>query len=302
MENGVQNWLHQCSLPDGTELQEHTLKTERNMIIGDRCTIDYGLKGEDIIVCEFCTLNGSVIADGDVRIDNWCEINGDVIVAEDAYLGEGVKVHGRLIVQGDLDIGDNVQIDRGFEAKGWISIRNPMPVIVYLLLYVMTLLKMEDQNEIEDALSELFGDEDEEDQNEKAPLLIPSGSHLDMKVFSVPAAMSIGDGCRLHGNIRANSVDVGNGTTIFGSLRAHGTIGIGPETKVHGNVEGEDEVMIAEQVRILGDVVADSLVLHEEARVDGVIRAPQGVRIDRKAENNGDESSENSGIGQPELC
>ncbi|QYZ78931.1 acyltransferase [Methanofollis formosanus] len=301
MESGVQDWLHQCSLPDGTELQEHTLKTERNMIIGDRCTIDYGLKGEDIIVCEFCTLNGSVIADGDVRIDNWCEINGDVVVAGDAYLGEGVKIHGRLIVQGDLDIGDNVQIDRGFEAKGWISIRNPMPVIVYLLLYVMTLLKIEDPNELEKALSDLFGDE-EEDQNDTAPLLIPPNARLDMKVFSVPAPMCIGSGCRLHGNIKANSVEVGNGTTIFGSLRAHGAVGIGTGTMVHGNVEGEDEVTVAERVRILGDVVATSLVLHEEARIDGVIRAPKGVRIDRNAENNGDESSGNSGTGQPELC
>ncbi|MDD3623058.1 MAG: polymer-forming cytoskeletal protein [Methanofollis sp.] len=302
MENGVQDWLHQCSLPDSTELQEHTLKTERNVIIGDRCTIDYGLKGNDIIVCEFCTLNGSVIADGDVRIDNWCEINGDVIVANDAYFGEGVKIHGRLVVQGDLDIGDNVQIDRGFEAKGWISIRNPMPVIVYLLVYVMTLLKIEENGDIESALAELFGEDEEECSDEEMPLLIPPNSNLNMKVFSIPAPMSIGNGCRLHGNIRADSVEVGSDTTIFGSLRAHGTIDIGRQTMVHGKVEGKETVNIAERVRILGDVVASSLVLHENAHVDGTIRAPEGVRIIRNGEKVSNETTHDPGTEQPEVC
>ncbi|TAJ43479.1 acyltransferase [Methanofollis fontis] len=278
MESGVQDWLHQCSLPDGTELQEHTLKTGNNIIIGDRCRIDYGLKGKDIIVCELCTLNGSVVADGDVRIDNWCEINGDVIAGEDAFLGEGVKIHGRLIVHGDLDIGDNVTIDRGFEAKGWISIRNPMPVIVYLLLYVMTLLKIENPDEIDSALDEIF---EEEDMSDESPLIIPPGSEMNMKVFSIPAPTHIGDHCRLHGNIRAQTVEVGEDTIIFGSLRAGGAIGIGRRTQVHGNVEGGGEVTVAPAVHILGDAAGLSLALHEEALVEGMIRAPRGVRIER---------------------
>jgi len=282
MESGVQDWLHQCSLPHGTELQEHTLKTENNIIVGDRCAIDYGLKGKDVIVCEFCTLNGSVVADGDVRIDNWCEINGDVIAGEDAYLGEGVKIHGRLIVRGDLDIGDKVLIDRGFEAKGWISIRNPMPVFIYLLLYVMTLLKIDNPDEIDSALDELFGEEDPEDET---PLVIPPGSSLDLKVFSVPAAMKIGEHCRLHGNIRAKAVAVGDNTTIFGSLRASGPIGIGRMTQIHGNVEGGGEVSVAPTAHVLGDVAGLSLVLHEDALVEGMIRAPEGVRIERGGES-----------------
>ncbi|MDK2975154.1 MAG: hypothetical protein PWP08_1525 [Methanofollis sp.] len=278
MESGVQDWLHQCSLPDGTELQEHTLKTEKNIIIGDRCTIDYGVEGKDVIVCEFCTLNGSVVADGDVRIDNWCEINGDVIAGEDAYLGESVKIHGRLIVRGDLDIGDKVQIDRGFEAKGWISIRNPMPVIVYLILYVMTLLKIDNPDEIDSALNELFG---EEDPGDDTPLVIPPGSKLDMKIFSVPAAMRIGERCRLHGNIRANAVIVRDETTVFGSLRARGAIEIGRKTQIHGDVEGGGKVSVAPTAHILGDVAGLSLSLHEDALVEGMIRAPNGVRIER---------------------
>jgi predicted acyltransferase (DUF342 family) len=279
MEDGAQDWMYQCSLPDGTELQEHTLKTGNTIIIGDRCAIDYGLKGGDIVVCEFCILNGSVIADGDVRIDNWCEVNGDVIAAADAYLGEGVKIHGKLFVQGDLNIGDNVQIDRGFEAKGWISIRNPMPVIAYLILYVMTLLKIDNPDEIDDALKKIFGDE--EDNADETPLLIPPSSSLDMKVFSVPTRMTVGNGCRLHGNIRASSVTVGRDNTIFGSLRAGGLIRVGDGTQVHGDVEGGEEVTVAPGVHILGNVVGRTLALDENARIDGTIRAPEGVRFER---------------------
>ncbi|WP_298666930.1 polymer-forming cytoskeletal protein [uncultured Methanofollis sp.] len=282
MEDGIQDWIYQCSFPDGTELQEHTLKTGNTIIVGDRCTIDYGLKGKDVVVCEFTTLNGGIYADGDVRIDNWCEVNGDVIAAGDAYLGEGVKIHGKLFVQGDLDVGDNVHIERGFEAKGWISIRNPMPVIAYLILYVMTLLKMDNPDEIDGALKEIFGgDEDDEDEN---PLLIPPSSTIDMKVFSVPTMMTIGNCCRLHGNIKAASVVTGRDNTIFGSLRAGGLIRVGDGTQVHGNVEGGDEVAVAPGVHILGNVTGRTLALDENARVDGTIRAPEGIRFEREVQ------------------
>lgn len=105
METGEQNWFERCILPDNTELQEHTLKTDRIIVIGDRCKIDYGLEGSEIVVCEFSMINGDIHAGGDVRIDNFCEIQGDVYTTEDAYLGEGVKIKGRLIVNGIWILG-----------------------------------------------------------------------------------------------------------------------------------------------------------------------------------------------------
>jgi predicted acyltransferase (DUF342 family) len=156
-----------------------------------------------------------------------------------------------------------------------------MPVFIYLLLYVMTLLKIDNPDEIDSALDELFGEEEPEDET---PLVIPPGSSLDMKVFSVPAAMRIGERCRLHGNIRANAVTVGEYTTIFGSLRAGGPVGIGRKAQIHGNVEGGGEVSVAPTAHILGDVAGLSLSLHEDALVEGMIRAPNGVRIERGGE------------------
>jgi predicted acyltransferase (DUF342 family) len=286
MERSVSDWLMQCSLPDNTELQEHILKTDRCIVIGDRSKIDYGLQGEDIVICEFCTINGNILADGDVRIDNFCEIRGDVVSRQDAYLGEGVTIQGRLIVSGDLDIGDNVIIEKGFEAKGWISIRNPMPVIAYIVLYLVALLGIEKEEELNNFMKELFGDDDDDDddgQVAEAPLMIPTASILTMEIFSVPGAMTIGTKCRLHGNIRADSIQVLEEATIFGSLKAKDRVTISDRTAVHGDVTGGGAVQIGAGVHILGDVRCGSLVLHENARVDGTIRAPEGVRIEREA-------------------
>ncbi|MDD1659832.1 MAG: acyltransferase, partial [Methanomicrobiales archaeon] len=114
----VEEWLSTCFLPDGTELQERTLKTAYSMVIGDRCVVDYGLSADDIIVCEFSTVNGDVVAENDVRIDNFCEVEGNVVAGADAFIGEGVKIGGKLVVRGNLDIGDNVHIAKGLDAKG----------------------------------------------------------------------------------------------------------------------------------------------------------------------------------------
>lgn len=281
MEGGVRDLLTQCSLPDDTELQEHTLKTSRGIVIGDRCTIDYGLRGDEIIVCEFSSINGSIEADSDVRIDNFCEVVGDVITEQDAYLGEGVKIRGRLIVAGDLDIGDNVQIEKGFEAKGWISIRNPMPVIAYLILYLVTLLGLEKEEEINALMEKLFGSDEEEQKTPEIPLVIPAHSTLTMETFSVPGKIVIGDRCRLHGNIRAEVIEAGEESLVFGSLRADNSVVIGMNTTVHGDVVAGGAVTVKVGCHILGNIRCGSLELHEEALIDGIIKAPEGVRIER---------------------
>jgi len=276
---GDHDWIRICNLPDQTELQERTLKTGLDIVIGDRCQIDYGLSGNDVVVCEFSKIDGDIVAAGDVRIDNWCEVAGDVIVEEDAYLGEGVKIQGKLVVKGDLDIGDNVQIARGFEAKGWISIRNPMPVIIYIMMYLVAVLGIEKQEELDAVLQKLFGDDE---TPATTPLMIPAGAVLNMQTFSVPESMAIGAGCRLHGNIRAGSIAVREGTTIFGSLHVKEDASIARGTVIHGDVQSEGDVVVEQEVHILGDVSCRGLTLHETARVDGVIRAPAGLTIERR--------------------
>ena len=280
MELDVSTWISHCFLPDHTELQEHTLKTASDLVIGDRCQIDYGLEGADIVICEFCKINGNIISSGDVRIDNWCEVFGDVIADEDAYIGEGVKIHGKLIVRGDLDIGDNVTIEKGFEAKGWIVIRNPIPVIMYLLLYLITVLNLDRDDKVDEVLQELFGDDDMMKGN---PLRIPPGSTLNMQVFSVPHSVEIGSECRLHGNIRSETIQVHEATTIFGSLRALKSIAVGSSTTIHGDISTDGSIQVEKEAHILGNASAGNLTMHEDARIDGLIKAPNGLKIQRTA-------------------
>lgn len=276
---GDHDWNRACTLPDHTELQERTLKTGQDIVIGERCRIDYGLSGNDVVVCEFSRINGNITAGGDVRIDNWCEVAGDVVVEEDAYLGEGVKIQGKLVVKGDLDIGDNVQIERGFEAKGWISIRNPMPVIIYIMMYLVAVLGIEKEDELDAVLQKLLGDEE---APAATPLMIPAGAVLNMQTFSVPERMTVGAGCRLHGNIRAESIAIREETTVFGSLHLREGASIARGSVIHGDVQSDGDVTVEQEVHILGNVSCRGLTLHEDARVDGVIRAPGGLKIERR--------------------
>lgn len=270
--------LDRCLIPDRTELQEHTLVTDRMVLIGDHSRIDYGISGVEVVIAEFCRINGAVTAAGDIRIDNWTEVAGNVTTDADAFLGEGVRIAGRLSVTGDLDIGDNVQIEQGFEAHGWIQIRNPLPVLVYFMLYLMAMLRFEREDEVERFMAEVLG---EDDGPIEQPLVVPTGAVFDMERLEVPGVMAIGSYCRLHGNVRARTVEIGTATTLFGSVRASERVVIGPGTVVHGTVASGGSIVVAPGAHVLGDLDGRMIEVHERALVDGTMRAPGGLRITR---------------------
>ncbi len=277
MEIDSRTLLSRGFFPDHTVLEERTLVTEGDLVVGDRSQIQYGLEGENMAICEFCRIEGDITAHGELRIDNFCEIQGDVTAEENAFLGEGVHIHGKLTVLGDMDIGDNVQIDRGFEAKGWIVIRNPMPVILYLLLYLMALLKLEREEEVEKFLSQLAADEP------ASPLLIPPRTILSTDGLTVSAPLTIGAHNRLHGTVRADTVDVGHHSVLFGSVRSAGNVTIGEQAIVHGEVVSGEKVQLDRGATLLASVFSPTLEMHEEAHVEGLIKAPEGLRIRRGA-------------------
>jgi predicted acyltransferase (DUF342 family) len=249
-------------------------------VVGEFCQIDYGLRGADIYVGESSKIREYVWAGGDVRIGNWCEVGNDVVAKQDAYIGEGVKIAGKLVVNGTLDIGEKVEIKEGFEAKGNVEIRNPMPVFLFIIIYLMTLLRIENEKELDRIIDDLFS---EDQEKMEIPLMIPARSKLNLNLFAVPSTMKIGKGCRLHGNIRAGSIYVQENTVIFGSLRAKYRITVVDGVTVHGNVESGSTVYVKKGAHILGDVIAKSIVLHEEAKIDGTIEAPHGMQIVRGA-------------------
>jgi len=267
--------LSELAIPDGTTVEEHDLVTDGDVVVGGQSTVEFGVRGRSVIADERVRFGGHIEAEGDCRLDMWCDVTDNVLVGEDAYIGERVHIGGELRVAGDLDIGDDVDIEDGFEANGWIVIRNPMPTIVFLFVYLSQLLRIGEDEAAEEVLSELLGEDDEYE-----PLLIPRGASVSDDAWRVSTPAVIGDDCRLHGNIRAESLEVGRDNVVFGSLRAREGVVLGKGSEIKGDVTTRDgDVRIGPGVKVWGDISADTVELHENATIDGKIRASEEMRM-----------------------
>ncbi|WP_254524689.1 polymer-forming cytoskeletal protein [Natrinema caseinilyticum] len=264
--------LDSLVVPDGTEAQERDLVTDGDVLVGGRATVEFGVRGRNVLAGEASEFGGAIEADGDCRLDMWCDVTGNVLVGQDAYIGERVHIGGELKVAGDLDIGDDVEIEEGFEANGWIVIRNPMPTIVFLFVYLKHLLLIGEEDAAQRLISNLVDEAD--DDPEAEPLVIPRNATVGDDAWRVSTPATIGSDCRLHGNVRAETIDVGSESNIFGSLRARGDVTVGEGTRIHGDLTTRDgDVTIERDARILGDVSCADLELGPDAEIDGTIRA-----------------------------
>ncbi|WP_240664281.1 polymer-forming cytoskeletal protein [Methanosarcina sp. MSH10X1] len=237
---------------------------------------------------EGVSVSGDIAASSDIRIDMWSKMGSRVEVGRNAYLGEFVTIDGKLLVEGDLDVGKEVKIRGGFEAKGWIVVRNPVPVIIFLFLYIREMMRLGKGEEIEKAVEELFDDSEEIQGFEgKEPgeniLIIPAGAKLSPETIEVTGGAVIGNNCLLIGNIRAQAVETGKKLTLKGSIYSESKIDIGENGTVYGNLYSKGQVQIGRNSRVFGGIKADSVLLHENARVDGTIKAPSGVSFLRDA-------------------
>ncbi len=269
--------IDRLAIPDGTTVEEHDLVTDGDVLVGGQSTVEFGVRGQNLIAGERVRFGGDIEMEGDCRLDMWCSVGGNVLVGSDAYLGERVEVEGRLVVGGDLDIGDDVDIDEGFEANGWIVIRNPMPTIVFFFVYLTHLLRLGEEEEAEELIEEFSTDPDDD------PIRIPRSARVSDDAWRVSTPAEIGDECRLHGNIRASEIAVGEDNNVFGSLRAKGDITVGSGTTIHGDVTTRGgDVMVDADATILGDVSGDDIEIHQDADVEGTIRARGAMRLGRK--------------------
>ena len=267
--------LDRLQIPDGTTVEEHDLVAKGDVVVGGQSTVEFGVRGRNVYAGERVRFGGDIEADGDCRLDVWCDVEGNVLVGGDAYLGERVHVGGQLIVSGDLDIGDDVDIEEGFEANGWIVIRNPMPTVVFLFVYLSQLLRLGRDEDAEEVVDEFLTDD-----REHEPVLLPRGARVSDDAWKVSTPATVGADCRLHGNIRAESIEVGRGTELFGSLRAKGGIEVAADAVIHGDVTTRGgDVTIGAEAHIRGDVACENLDLHDDAEVDGAIRARGAMNI-----------------------
>jgi len=258
-------------------MEEHSIIVDGDVLVGNYAELGFGLIGNSVVAGEHVKINGNILSESDVRIDLWSEITGDVRTKTDAYLGEFVNIKGKLHAAGSLDVGNNVKIDGGYDVKGWIIVRNPLPILMFIFFYMMALLQMGKQEEVEKALEDLFSD----DSPAGRVMSIPNKTKMDLDMIKTTSRAVIGNHCRLLGNIRARSMSMGNKVTLFGSVRTTGGIVTGSGCTIHGNLDSREKVRVGRNCRILGKITADSVILHESSKADGKLIAANGITIEQ---------------------
>jgi len=255
------------------------ITTTGDVVIGDRSLLRFGVNTDGrIFVGEHVIIDGVLHSANDVRVDIFSSIGGDIHCGGNVFLGEKVKVKGKLSLKGDLDVGDSVQIEKGFEAKGWINIRSPIPVVIYIFVYLLQLLKMGRSEEIERILEELEQSEGETIPISESFLFIPDNSLISVSNSKIEGSLSIGKECKLLGNYDTKgNISIEEKTEILGSLKATGNIFCGTRVKIHGTIASNGIVNISDFVEIIGDISGDEITLSKTAVVHGKLIGKKGV-------------------------
>lgn len=267
-------------IPDGTRFEEHTLLAPGDVVLGNYCKVEFGIHTDQrIFAGENAKIQGRLHSGAEIRLDHFCLVQGDVDAKANVFLGEKARIEGKLIVGGDLDVGDDVAITKGFEAKGWINIRSPVPIVMYLFLYLMELLRMGRGDEVDRILKEIEDARETIQIGEKF-LYLPDRSSLGLQQSSIHGNFFVGRDCRILGNyrIRGNAT-VGPGSKLYGALRAEGTVRLQATSEVQGTLEATGKAIIGEGCRVLGDVRAQEVEMYPSSVVDGRIVAPGGVKF-----------------------
>lgn len=265
-------------IPDGTTIEEDCIQTTGDVIIGDRCLVQYGIKTDGrIFVGEHVIIDGDLKATGDIRVDIFTRIRGNVESDQNVYLGEKVNVDGKLSVTGDLDVGDSVNVKEGFEAKGWINIRSPVPMVIYIFIYLMQLLRMGHSEEIERILQEL-----EEHEGEPIPiseifLFVPNNAMIG-KNSKTDGNLRIGKKTWIEGSFEVKGdVVLGDDASFNGNITAGGNTFCGKNNTIKGSIQAGDVIRLDENTQVTGDVDSVKLHLAKTAVIQGTCYASHGM-------------------------
>jgi len=266
-------------LPDNTKFEEKTIVTNGDVVIGDRSLINFGIKTDGrIFIGEHVIVDGNLDATNDIRVDIFSTIGGNVKSGGNVYFGEKVKVKGKLSLNGDLDVGDSVEIDNGFEAKGWINIRSPIPVVIYIFIYLLQLLKMGHSEEIDRILEEI-----EENDGDTIPisetfLFIPNNSIIGVQKSKIDCNVRIGKKSSIIGNfdVKGNAY-IDNSSIVHGTLKSTGDVFCGKKITIHGNINSNGDVKIENKSKIAGNIYGNKIFLSKTTSVNGELFAKNGI-------------------------
>ncbi|MEM3086123.1 MAG: polymer-forming cytoskeletal protein [Halobacteria archaeon] len=258
-------------VPEGCVFDEQTVTADADIFVGEGSKISYGLSGLSVFVGPRVEVSGDVAAEEDLRLDRMARIGGDARAGGDVSLGELAKVEGKLAAAGDLTLGQGAAVAGGFESTGTLTLQNPYPVILFILFYLATVLGLSGKQGLEKLFETL--------EAQSKSLIVPPGSTVEPDSIRTSRAFRAGRECRLLGNIEAARAEVGPDTVLVGSLRARGNIQVASGADIHGSVVSKATVFLAPGCRVRGSVEGKRIRLHRETKVEGKLRAAEGVRF-----------------------
>ncbi len=277
------------NVPDRTVFENGIIHIPGTGIIGNHASVIPGIRAVSLIIGEGVSVSGIVETEEDLHADIWCRFRNDVTVRRNASLGEFTSVSGKIIVLGDLDIGKEVKLDGGFETHGWVVVRNPLPIMMYLFIYIRALMGIgKTSEEIDKALDDLFEDDGNDDEQIEIDLmdlegsdemfLLPIGSRISENAVSVPDEAVIGKNCIICSDLYASKIIVDEETEIDGYVRSGGDICLKENVTVLGDIRAAGRLLIGKGCRVTGDVTAKKVYLHESASVEGNIVTSGGAK------------------------
>lgn len=268
-------------LPPETVFEERTIVTKGDVIFGNHVKSSFGAKTEGrVFGGQGVHLEGDLEATADIRLDQSCHVMGDVRGGANVFLGERCFIQGDLSLEGDMDVGDDVRIGGQLKARGWVNKRSPVPMVIYIFIYLLELLRMGQSEEVERILRELEEAEEDEIAVDERFLFVPDDSELGLQASTIKGNLEAGHGCRVLGNLQVHgTAHIGSRTCLYGALRADGDITLGSHAEVQGDLVSAGHVVIGEGCQVLGDLKAKSVEMYTSATVDGKILADDGVRF-----------------------
>ena len=282
-------------LPAGAVFEERTIAGPADVILGDHVRCAYGLRTPGrVLLGNGVEVGGDVACGGDLRADTSTHIVGSAAVGGSGFLGERCFVQGDLEVAADLDVGDDVRVGGRLQAKGWVNKRDPVPLVLYVFLYLLELMRLGHSAEVERILAEL----EAEDAAAAgiavgdAFLFVPDGSVLDATSLDVHGNLDAAEGVRILGNATVRGhARLGQGVRVFGALRADGDVELRPGAEVQGDLVAGGEVVVGAGCLVLGSLHGRSVVLYPGATVDGKVVALEGVSFRTEAQAKAQETA-----------
>jgi len=271
-------------IPDNAVIDAKIIKTQSGMIIGNHSQVEKDLNVGFLMAGESVHVSGQIVSENDIRTDVWCRFDKDVFGGGDAYLGEFTTINGKITVEGDLDVGKEVKLNGGFLSKGWIVVRNPLPIMVFIFLYIRELMRLgKTSEEIDKTLSEFFEDDEEIDLeklgesdlseilNRGGFFVIPLGTKISLESINVPEDAVIGNDCVINSRLICKKFESGKNLIFNGLLRSKGEVLIADGSKITGEINTSGKLIIGKDVKIEGQISAKSIVIHETSFIEGVV-------------------------------